>query len=839
LKFKNSKQNKMRQTSILSALFQRFAQIKNRHSKIINCFLMIWLQTALLAAQPVGIIRGVVTDASSGQAMPYVSVVVLHSNPPAGTTTDEAGNFRLNNLPVGRYDIQTSFVGYQPAVFKEIMVGSGKEVFLEIAMRENIQELGEVTIRPKVNKEAPLNPMALASARMLSVEEANRYAGGFDDPARLVTAFAGVSGGLSSNGISIRGNSPMFLQWRLEGMEAVNPTHFSDMTGIGGGILAALSSHVLGNSDFFTGAFPAEYGNALSGVFDMQLRNGNNQNYEHAAQIGSMGLEFTTEGPFRFGQSRGTAPTPSYLINYRYSTLALVGDLLPDLAGDAAGMRYQDLTFKMNFPTRRAGTFTVWGIWIKDHYVQPLDTTLWSGTTNDPTSIVGTDADFYQTKAVGGFGHRIFIGEKSYLKSALVANYTQNKTIGEYVYPRHNWERFPAIDMKNTNWNVAFNTFLNTKFSAAHTNRTGVNITALFFDMDYWLYPNLYDHPGYPPQSMMVNFTKDDGSSMAISAYSQSSLRLNNRLTANVGLHGTYFRLNEKATLEPRVSIRWQALPKHAFSLAYGKHSRRENTDYYFIKTPETGDELVNRNLDFAKAHHLVLSYDWAVSEHLRLKVEPYYQHLYDIPVQKDSYLSLINYYDFLQMLPKLTNDGKGKNYGIDVTLERYLNAGYYYLLTGTLFQSQYLDGAGVWRNTRLNRNYIVNALGGKEWKIGSQKQNTRAARSASILSASLRFTVQGGERYIPVDDATSKAVKNVVYDNRRAYEVQRPTSFQCHFNIGYKINRNKLSHEFALQMLNITGDKEYYYGYNYRTDQPELITGTVTLPNLYYKIEF
>jgi hypothetical protein len=265
--------------------------------------------------------------------------------------------------------------------------------------------------------------------------------------------------------------------------------------------------------------------------------------------------------------------------------------------------------------------------------------------------------------------------------------------------------------------------------------------------------------------------------------------------------------------------------------LSYGKHSRRENSDYYFIKTPETGDELVNRNLDFAKAHHLVLSYDWSVSEHLRLKIEPYYQHLYDIPVERGSYLSLINYYDFLTMLPALVNDGKGQNYGIDFTLERYLHAGYYYLLTGSLFNSRYSDSDGVWRNTRLNRNYIVNALGGKEWKMGRQKQN--------ILSANLRFTLQGGERYIPVNDVASKAVRNIVYDNSRAYEKQYPSGFLCHFTVSYKINRNRLSHEFALQVMNITGSKDYWYEYNYRTDQPELYSDTGTVPNLYYKIEF
>ena len=781
--------------------------------------LLTGLCPALLIAQPAGNIRGIITDGASGQALPFVSVIVLNSNPVIGTTADSTGYFHINNLPVGRYDIQSYCLGYEPAVFKEIMVTSSKEVFMEIVMRENIRELKEVTIRPKVNKENPLNPMAPASARMLSVEEASRYAGGFDDPARLVTAFAGVSGGMQSNGIAIRGNSPLFLQWRLEGVEAVNPSHFSDMTGIGGGIISALSSQVLGNSDFFTGAFPAEYGNALSGVFDMQLRNGNNQNYEHTAQIGTLGVEFASEGPF--SKNKDVARNVStYLFNYRYSSMAIAGDLLPNLIGDAAPMRYQDLSFKMNFPTRRAGTFSVWGIGIIDHYpvAVPEDTTKWFNTFEGA-------ADYKQTKAVGGVGHKIFIGEKSYLKSALAANYTRNVLSMAHVYTDKT--EFPVADMKNTNWNLVFDTYLNTKFSVTHTNRTGLNITNLFYDLDYWMSPDI----NRIPPGDKINYAKGKGGSMAFSAFSQSSFRLNNRLTANAGLYGMYFRLTEKAVIEPRASLRWQAFPKHAFSLAYGKHSRRENTDFYFVENPGASGVFPNKQLDFAKAHHLVMSYDWSISEHLRMKVEPYLQFLYDVPVVKDSLLSIINYRDFYMMLP-LVNEGKGENYGIEFTLERYLHNGYYYLLTASLFESRYKGGDGVWRNTRLNRNCIFNALGGREWKMGKQKQN--------LLSLSLRFTLQGGERYIPVDEAASIAVKNIVYDNTRAYETQLSPEFISHFTVAYKINRDKLSHEIALKMFNLTGNEEFSgYFYDYRNDRPKKYMGAVVIPNISYKIEF
>jgi hypothetical protein len=388
--------------------------------------------------------------------------------------------------------------------------------------------------------------------------------------------------------------------------------------------------------------------------------------------------------------------------------------------------------------------------------------------------------------------------------------------------------RFPAADMKNTNWNVAFESYLNTKFSATHTNRTGINITQLSYDLDYWMFPGVATSLLHIQD--MVNYAKGKGGSTAFSAHSQSSIRLNNRLTANIGLYGAYFRLNNKAVIEPRAGIRWQAIPKHAFSIAYGKHSRRENTDFYFVKDEFSGD-WVNKNLDFAKAHHIVLSYDWSISEHLRLKVEPYFQYLYDMPVQKGTPTSMINYRDFWLMFP-LVNEGKGKNYGIDFTLERYLHNGYYYLMTASLFQSLYASDDGVWRNTRLNRQFIANALGGKEWKMGRQKQN--------MLSASFRLTLQGGEHYTPVDEVASHAEAALVLDNSRAYSAQLKPEFISHFTVAYKINRNRLAHEIAIKMININGNEEYggHY-YNYRTDRTEMYMGAVVIPNISYKIEF
>jgi hypothetical protein len=763
-----------------------------------------------------------VTDAASRQALPDVLVTVVNSNPAVETNTDASGNFLLSGLPVGRYAVQCRLAGYEPAVFREIMVSSGKEVFVEIVMRENVHDRNERMHRPRTNKETPLHQMVTGSVRTLSVEEASRYAGGFDDPARWASTFAGVSGGTSRNDISIRGNSPQSLQWRIEGVEAVNPTHFSDISGVGEGVVTALSAHVLGSSDFFTGAFPAEYGNALSGVFDMQLRNGNSQNYEHTVQVGTLGVELASEGPF------SKAKQASYLFSYRYQSLDFLGNLFPDMIGEAAGMRFQNLSFKMNFPTRQAGTFSVWGVGGDGHFRQRTlnDTAKWRNAFRN-------EADYRQDKATGGLGHLISIGEKAYLKSALAVNYTQNRVAMEQRYTDRMMRIYtgnrslPVADMKSENWGAAFNTFLNTKFGAAHTNRTGFNIMGLFFDLDYFMCADIWR----VPPGEMINFVRGRGNSVLYSAFSQSSFRLNSRLTANAGLTGMYFRLNGKATVEPRAGIRWQAFTKHAFGFAYGKHSSRESLDYYFVEnSPEEGAHP-NKKLDFSKAHHFVFSYDWAISEHLILKVEPYYQYLYDIPVAENSRASLINQRDF-HMMTSLVNAGKGKNYGIDATLEHHLHDGYYFLLTASVFDSRSKEGAGDWQNTRLNRNFVFNALAGKEWKTGRQKQN--------ILSVSIRSTLQGGERFIPIDGDKSKASKSIVYDREKAYRERLPAEFINHLTLGYKINRAKSSHEISLKVINLTANKELKeHTYNYHTDQTEMYMSAGVIPNVSYKVDF
>nr|WP_321354161.1 carboxypeptidase-like regulatory domain-containing protein [uncultured Draconibacterium sp.] len=750
-------------------------------------------------------IKGQITDEATGAPVAFANVYIKNSSPAVGTISDNEGNFSMM-VAVGRYDIEFSFMGYEPVLLREIVVGSAKEVNLKIKMRESVVALDEIKIKPRTNKEAPLNSMAMVSARMLSVEEAQRYAGGFDDPARLASSFAGVASNLGNNGIVIRGNAPQMLSWRMEGVEIPNPNHFADMTTFGAGGLTALSSQMLANSDFYTGAFPAEYGNATSGVFDIFMRTGNNTEHEHTFQVGGIGIDISSEGPLKKGSQS------SYLFNYRYSTLALLKPLLP---ADAEGTTFQDLAFKLNFPTQKAGVFSLWGLGLIDGSgTQVKEPEEWKYRQDREES------DAKQFMGTTGLTHRYLLTNNTYVRSSLAFTsrgldfFVDEMDNNQVLYER---ERIKFFD-----WNLVFSSYLNHKFGKMHTNRTGIIFTRLNYDM---LLQNA-EMPGNPVQTIADN----SGHSLLLSAYSNSKLRFSQNLSATLGVHSQLFTLNNNYTIEPRLGFNWQVSNNQSIGIAYGKHSRMERLNTYFTLT-ENGNQI-NKNLDFIHAHHFILNYDLKIGENARLKVEPYYQILTDVPVEPGTYFSTINLHDEWFMNSKLENNGEGKNYGVDFTLERFLNRGYYYLVTTSLFQSKYKGGDDIWRNTRYNRNYLINLLAGKEWHLGSLKQN--------LLNINGRISYQGGDRFIPVDYEVSGDSGPVVYDYNRSFSESLDPTLFVHFTINFKRNKEKTASTWSLNVINATGVKEFYgFRRNLKTGEVEPEMEAIIIPNISYKIEF
>jgi len=748
-----------------------------------------------------------VVDAVTRQPLPFANVAVLTTDPMLGATADGQGNFRIAQVPVGRHNLRVSFVGYEARVIPELLVGTGKEVILEVSLNESAMPIEEVVITAYQSKDKPLNTMATLSARTFSVEEARRYAGGFDDPARLASAFAGVSTGyLDDNGIIVRGNAPKGLLWRLEGVEIPNPNHYAGLSTFGGGGVSALSSLVLANSDFYTGAFPAEYGNAMSGVFDIRLRSGNDEHYEHAVQLGALGVDLASEGPI--SRKQGS----SYLLNYRYSTFGLIKFVLPE---DANVPEYQDLSFKVNLPAGRAGVFSLWGLGGLDRLkIEPdEDTSKWNYDWDRDIGKVD------QKLGALGLNHRLSLDRNTFLNSSLYASGDQTLFDGGYLNLDKVRSENEYADSRNTRY--GFQGIVDHKFNARHKNRTGVVASLITYDT----YLRKAPEEGEP----LVTVADEKGQATYLQAFSQSQLNLGTSLKLNLGIHTAYLGLNQEFVVEPRLGLTYALSNTRSLGLAYSQHSRMEPLGLYFA---QVDGQRPNTELALAKAHHFVLSYDVSLSEYLRLKVEPYLQLITDVPVIADSTYSTLNMEAEWFFNQALVNDGSGYNYGLDITLERFLNKGYYFLLTASLFDSRYTGGDGVGRNTRYNTRYVVNALAGKEWQLGQGGRR--------VLGVNGRLNFLGGQRMTPFDEAASIAAQDMVYLSDQTFEDSKPDVYHLNLTLSYRINKPGHSSIWAIQVINALGTEEFYgYSYNFRTKAIDEDKNTVVVPSISYKIEF
>jgi len=756
-------------------------------------------------------IRGTIVDRESNISLQGANIVVLDIEPTCGTISNTEGKFRIEQIPIGRYDIKISYLGYNDIIIQEILVGSGKEVVLTIGLEESIIDLNEVSVRAFKNKDKPLNSMATVSARSFRVEETRRYAGGLDDPARLASSFAGVSAtGIESNAIMVRGNSPSGVLWRLEGMEIPNPSHFSGADMLGGGAITLFSNHMLSSSDFFTGAFPAQYGNALSAVFDINLRTGNNETREHAFQAGVMGIDISSEGPFKQGNQS------SYLFNYRYSTLGLLQQFLPEGEGLPV---YQDLCFKLNFPAKKAGIFSLWGIGGIDSYEAKADedTTLWKYYFNREY----IDADLITGSA--GLNHKYIIGNRTYIKTSAVASVFNN--VDNLKWLMEDMQYVTSNKIKSLETKYSFNTTLNHKFSSKFALRTGFIYELISYDYDVSYSPK-------PPQ-YLEQIIKNYGNSSFMQAFAQSRFNLSKTIVVNAGLHGQYLLLNEEYSVEPRFGISWNYRTNNTISFAYGLHSQMQPLRVYFIEKEKNGEiTQPNKNLDFSKSHHCVLGYDWKINENLRLKIEPYFQYLFDIPVSEDSSFSMVNLERIEGFTEELITEGTGRNIGLDLTFERFLKNGYYYLITASLFDSKYTGGDGIERNTLFNQNYVVNLLYGKEWKIGNNKNN--------LLGMNSRLFLHGGNRTSPVDNISSAVEEEVIHNETMLYEEQYATNYRFDLTITFRRNKPKYSSVLAVQLFNVFfSPVANRMEYNLFKSEVEEIKARSIFPNISYKIEF
>ncbi len=756
---------------------------------LIKFLFVAFASTSLQAQEITQTIRGTVTDAATQQAIPGAAVISLGSNPIKGCMTDLDGNFRLENVSVGRPIVQISMVGYAPLKLSNLVLTSSKELILNISLEATFIQGNTVEIVAKIDKDKPLNELSSVSTRTFSVDEAQRYAGSFGDPARLSTSFAGVvAGNDQRNDIVVRGNSPLGVLWRLEGIDIPSPSHYSG-SGTSGGAVSILNTNVLSNSDFSTGAFAAEYGNATSAAFDVKMRKGNNERHEFTGQVGFNGFEAGAEGPLSSNKKS------SYLINYRYSTLGALNAVGLEFV-EGGVPQYQDLSFKLDFQHKNGKT-SLFGIaGTSDiHFKSELDSTVWKDTPAKRQDLKnGSDL------VVAGVSHLKFLSPNSTLKLSVAGTGSRFRTSIDSI--TGSYSQFPTFRSAITESKLVATAVVNSKVGNRSTIRAGIIASRLLFNTDVKLYS--------PSLAQDIQLADSKGNGDLLQAYSQWHYKAGERWTIDLGLHVLAFSINSKSSLEPRAAIKYQVSGNQNLSLGYGRHSRVLPINVYLRETRISDTESIqsNKSLDLLRANHFVASYDWLIKENLRLKFETYYQELSSVGIQggRPSSLSVLNYgADFGDVVgpDSLVSNGSGRNQGIELTLEKFFSKNYYFLVTGSLFDSKYKGSDGIERNTAFNNKYAVNILAGKEISMGKEKQN------ALILS--LRQVATGGMWSTPIDLEASRASGFAVYDNNRAFSEQLPAYWRTDIRIGFRKNKKRITEEFGLDFQNLFNRKNIF----------------------------
>ncbi len=745
-----------------------------------------------VSAQLTQNVRGTVIDEASNAPIPGAKIEVFSDEKSFLTRTDFDGDFIVENVPIGRITLTASFVGYETQTLTNLDLISGKELILSISLVEKLTETEEVTITGVKSGEVS-NEMASVSARTFSVEASQRYAGSVNDVARMAQNFAGVQGNDDSrNDIIVRGNSPIGVLYRYEGVDIPNPNHFA-LLGTAGGPVSILNNNVLANSDFFTGAFPAEYGNALAAVFDLKMRNGNNSKHEFLGQVGFNGAELLAEGPIN------KSSKSSYLISYRYSTLRLFSLAGINFGTGIAVPDYQDVNFKLNFPNKKGST-SIFGL-------GGLSNVNFEGDPeNDAANLFADnleDLSFRSRIGVIGIKNIYRINDKTFLKTTISTSGTLNNILRDTLVAP-DFEREPSYRNLSLEGKNNINTQINYKHNAKNLFRVGLVADRLFFDLADSLYLSTFNQ--------WFLLTDYSGSAFVWQPFAQWQHKINNKLTLNTGLHYQLFSLNNSQTLEPRLGVVYKAFEAHSFSLGYGKHSQVPPTRIYFrqvFNSDGTPFDSPNQGVGMTNAHHFVLSHNYRFGKNWQLKSEVYYQHLNNVPidVQNNTY-SLLNFganFD-LRFPDSLVNGGTGTNYGFEVTLEHFMTKGFYLLFTSSIYSSKFVGSNGQEFGTAFNGNYTVNFLAGKEWTLKSKKEDKR-----NSLTVDIRLGANGGQRHTPVLEEASQQTGFVVFDESRTNELQYPMYFRTDLRIAYKVSSKKFTQEWAIDFRNLTNHQNIF----------------------------
>jgi hypothetical protein len=770
--------------------------MKFNHTFVLFCLVVASILTN--AQELTQSVKGRITNLASGAPVANASIVISKGEKTYSAQTDDNGNYSVD-VPIGRYKIVATLAGYEPQQ-QELLVISAKQAVMNFSLEQQSQLLKEVEVNASTLEDD------VPGLRSLTIEKTLRVPANFLDPVRVATAYPGViAANDQNNSIIVRGNSPSGLLWRLNGLDIVNPNHLanagtlSDKPAANGGGVNILSAQMLDRTDFYMGAFPSRYGNALAGIIDMKLREGNKSKFEYTAQASLIGMDVAAEGPI--GKKQNT----SFLANYRYSTVGLLSKMGVNFGDEA--ITFQDLSFNLEKDLEK-GKLSVFGMsgnsTNKFNHKERKD---WK-EDKDRYNI-----DYSSNTIATGFNYSTSIFSTAKFSVGLAyssSRQERNQTFGADAIASDNLEnnwynvdqsivssllKFEGKAGQNSNWEVG----VMTNYQESFVKEISI---------------------GSLGGAALAN-NKING--VILQPFLNWNLTLSKYLFVQAGLHYLNYTYNNKGQVEPRLQITIAPTESSSFDLSYNLVSQ--------IQQPQTYIAFNSKDVDLTKAHHFNLGYVKRFSEDLKLRVGVFYQQLFDVPVSAPPFPSYSALNAIEPAMFALVTNGKGKNYGADATVEKTFFGNHYFMVGGSYYESKYSGSDGVEHDTRFNGKYTFTSVYGKEW--------TKLSRNRTI-GLSSRLLYLGGQRVTSIDEIASKNSYTTVYDNSNPYNEKLKDYFRLDLRLSFRKNKPKYTRTFAIDIQNLTSQQNEAYRY-YDAVQQKIVTKFQLgiIPILVYRIDF
>jgi len=684
--------------------------------------LLILLSNSLFAQTPSGDLYGRVYDFTTKQPIPFANVIVIGTN--YGAATNKEGYYKINNLPVSTYQIRASVIGYNPQTKTDVVIQTGKPAEINFELVAEAIILEGVTVTSDYFRKDPLE---VNSIRNFSYEEIRRSPGGFEDVIRALSILPGVAqADAGRNDLIVRGGAPSENLYLINGIEVPNINHFGTQ-GATGGPLSYVNLDFVCETSFSTGGFSSLYGDKLSSVLNINLRDGREDRFGGKGTISASQFGLNLEGPI--------TDNSNFIFSARRSYL----DFIFKAADFAFVPEYYDVLLKADFNPHSQDAFSFL-------FISAFDNVKFFNDTEDQrfdnSRILGTD----QVQYVAGFTYRHLFTD-GFFNIALSRNYV------DYDSRQSDSLLNPIFTNKSKEEENSLRADL--VFKLSKTSEINIGGTAKLIVADYdILFPTFVTTFS---DSLPVTSLKTENTYTKFGIYTNYNSLLFNRLTVNLGVRSDIFTaLNKKVYFSPRLSLSYALTDLTNINFSTGIYY--QSPSYIWLEAFES-----NRDLRMIQVNQFVLGFDHRISADALLKVEAFYKDYDNYPTSSiRHYLVLANTGagyagsddNFSSFgLDPLIDAGFGKARGVELSVQKKLSdIPYYGIFSFTYSQSDYTSLDGVERSGSYDQNWIINLSGG--YKINE------------FWEVSSKFRFASGKPYTPYNfDGTQNIIN---YNTRR-----------------------------------------------------------------------